>query len=79
MVVAEFPGKVPVRAEVAVEVVGSDETTELAGKNGDAATADIGDHFLEHGGVCSFGDARVCNDDRGRRLCGEVGEGTAWL
>ena len=64
---------------MAVEVGRSDKATEVAGKNGDAATADIGDHFLEHGGVCSFGDARVCNDDCGRLVCGEVGEGTGAL
>ena len=51
MVVAEFPGKVPVRAEEAVEVGGSDEAAEVASKNGGAATADIGDYFLEHGGA----------------------------
>ena len=62
-----------------VEVGGSDEATEEAGKNGDAASADIRDYFLEYGGVCSFGDARVRCDDCSRLVCGKVGEGTGEL
>jgi hypothetical protein len=62
-----------------VEVIYRDKAAEVAGEDGSAAMVDIGYHFLQHGAMLWLGDARVCDYDHARRVCGEVLQGSGRL